>query len=50
MENTETDVWLQFSYACEYITEEESFSLNAKNVAVGKMLAYMLQNPDKYCK
>ena len=37
MENTETDVWLQFSYACKYTTEEESFSLNAKNVEMGKM-------------
>src|SRR5450432_78462 len=50
MENTETDVWLQFSYACKYITEEESFSLKAKNVEIGKMLGYMIQNPEKYRK
>ncbi len=50
MENTETDVWLQFSYASRYITEEELIALKAKNGEVGKMLGYMIQNPEKYSK
>jgi four helix bundle protein len=50
MENTETDVWLEFSYACKYITEEESVSLKEENIEVGKILGYMIQNPGKYCK
>ena len=50
MENSETDIWLQFSYACKYITEEETFLLITKNVEVGKKLGYMIQNSGKYCK
>jgi four helix bundle protein len=50
MENSETDVWLQFSNACKYITDEEFFSLKSKNEEVGRMLGYIVQNPGKYCK
>jgi len=49
MENSETDVWLEFSLACNYITEEESIILQTKNTEVGKMIGYMIQNPQKYC-
>jgi four helix bundle protein len=49
MENSETDVWLEFSRACNYITEEESIILQTKNTEVGKMIGYMIQNPQKYC-
>lgn len=49
MENSETDVWLEFSLACNYITEEESTILQTKNTEVGKMIGYMIQNPQKYC-
>lgn len=50
MENSETDVWLDFSFACKYITHEESLSLHQKNTEVGKLLGYMIQNPDKFRK
>ena len=50
MENSETDVWLQFSYAAKYITDEEMTSLKMKNIEVGKMLGYMIKNPEKYRK
>ena len=30
MENSETSVWIEFSYACRYITQEEYFSLGKK--------------------
>jgi four helix bundle protein len=50
MENSETDVWLQFSYAAKYITDEEMASLLMKNGEVGKMLGYMIKNPEKYRK
>jgi four helix bundle protein len=50
MENSETDVWLQFSCAAKYITDEEMTSLQTKNGEVGKMLGYMIKNPEKYRK
>ncbi len=47
-ENSETDVWIEFSFACKYITIEEYKNLSEKNVEVGKMLGQMIQNPEKY--
>ncbi len=47
-ENTETQVWLDFSYDCKYIAEEEYKSLSVKNDEVGKLIWYMIYNPDKF--
>ncbi|MBK9569088.1 MAG: four helix bundle protein [Chitinophagaceae bacterium] len=47
-ENSETDVWIDFSFACKYITTEEFKRLSEKNAEVGKMLGHMIQNPEKY--
>ena len=52
-ENSETLVWLDFSRNCHYITEEnynKQIALNeiALNEKVGKLLPYMLSNPDKF--
>ena len=47
-ENTETQVWLDFSRDCKYITEEEYSTLTAKNDEVGKLIWYMINNPDKF--
>ncbi len=47
-ENTETQVWLDFSYDCKYIAEEEYKSLSVKNDEVGKLIWYMINNPDKF--
>ena len=48
MENSETLVWLDFSIACQYITEEEHFEFSRRNEEVGKMLGNMIQNPGKF--
>ena len=37
IENSETGVWLQFSNACIYITNEEFLSSKIKNAEVGQM-------------
>jgi four helix bundle protein len=47
-ENAETQVWLDFSKDCKYITEEEYLTLTAKNDEVGKLIWYMINNPDKF--
>lgn len=47
-ENAETQVWLDFSKDCKYITEEEYLRLTAKNDETGKLIWYMINNPDKF--
>ncbi len=48
MENTETQVWLDFSLACKYIDERLYKELNEKSEEVGKLLNHMIENPEKY--
>lgn len=47
-ENSETDVWIDFAFACKYINADEHLSLSSKNAEVGKMLGSMIQNPEKF--
>lgn len=47
-ENAETQVWLDFSHDCKYISQEEYSTLTAKNDEVGKLIWYMINNPDKF--
>ncbi len=47
-ENAETQVWLDFSIACKYITQGKYETLTAKNDEVGKLIWYMINNPEKY--
>jgi four helix bundle protein len=47
-ENAETQVWLDFSYDCKYISQDEYIKLTAKNDEVGKLIWYMINNPDKF--
>lgn len=48
MENSETQVWLQFSLACEYITKTEFEELTEKSEEVGRLVNHMIENPEKY--
>jgi len=48
MENSETSVWIDFSSACKYMSEQEHNSLSGRNEEVGKMLGNMIQNPGKF--
>ncbi len=48
MENTETQVWLDFALACEYIIQEEFNDLYNDTEEVGRLLSYMMENPTKF--
>ena len=48
MENTETQVWLDVSFACKYITDEIYNDKQAKSEEVGRLLQDMIINPKKY--
>ena len=47
-ENSETLVWLDFSLSCYYIAEDKSKKQLELNDEVGKLLSYLLNNPDKF--
>jgi four helix bundle protein len=48
MENTETQVWLDFSLACKYITEDVYRDKLAKSEEVGRLLQDIIRYPEKY--
>ena len=47
-ENSETQVWLEYSCACNYIDTIKFENLTSKSLEVGKLLNYMMNNPDKF--
>ncbi|MBU1680166.1 MAG: four helix bundle protein [Bacteroidetes bacterium] len=48
MENSETQVWLDFSLACKYINEQVYERLLEKSAEVGRLLNHMINQPAKY--
>ena len=48
MENAETQTWLAFASACQYITEKECNDLLDLSEEVGRLLHHMITNPEKY--
>ena len=48
MENTETQVWLDFALDCEYIRKEMFDDFNKRSEEIGRLLNHMIQNPGKY--
>jgi len=48
MENTETQVSLDFALKCKYIIEEEYLDLVKNSEEVVRMLNHMVENPEKY--
>jgi four helix bundle protein len=48
MENSETEVWLDFAVACKYISKEKYNELLALNDEVGKLLHHIFNNPKNY--
>ena len=47
-ENSETQTWLEFSLACKYISLETYNQLLIESEEVGKLINYMIQNPNKF--
>ena len=48
MENSETSVWIDFSFHCGYIDKIKFDDFIVKNEEIGKLLYHMLHNPEKY--
>lgn len=48
-EEFETEVWLNFSFDCNYIDQETLSKLTVEYSEVKKMLVSMTNNPGKWC-
>ncbi|MEO3405090.1 four helix bundle protein [Mucilaginibacter sp. CAU 1740] len=48
MENSETQGWLEFSLACDYISKEVYDKLYSLSDEVGRITQYMIDNPGKF--
>lgn len=46
-ENSETNVGLDFSLECNYISKESHHLLSQKTLEIGKLINYMINNPLK---
>lgn len=50
-ENSETIVWLDFAFACEYLSKEKHEKMTLEAIEIGKLLNYMILRPGKFgCK
>ena len=47
-ENSETQVWLDFSVACNYLRVEQARILKEKSQEIGRLIQYMINNPAKF--
>jgi four helix bundle protein len=50
MENTETQVWLQFSINCKYLSEERYDEFLDDSQRIGRMIDHMISNPEKFAR
>lgn len=47
-ENSETQVWLDFAFASQYIPEDVHQQLYQSSEEIGRLISDMLSNPKKY--
>jgi len=47
-ENLETQGWLEFALACKYINKTLFDELVGESMEVGKLIHYMINNPEKF--
>ena len=47
-ENSETQGWLEFTLACQYIDRKTFDDLVLASEEVGKLIFYMINNPEKF--
>ncbi len=47
-ENSETNTWLDFAHACNYIKKEDYKKFSNEGVEIGKLINYMINNPAKF--
>ncbi len=50
MENSETQVWLDFAFQCGYINQVQYHNFIENSEEVGKLLNHMIINPEKYLR
>ena len=50
IENSETQVWFDFSFSCNYISKADYTRLMKKSEGVGKLLNHMIEFPEKYLR
>lgn len=48
MENSETQVWLDFALACKYIVKEIYDDYLNRSQEIGRLLNHIIENPEKY--
>ena len=48
MENSETQVWLEFALFCEYLSKQIYDDLTDKSEEIGRMLNHMIEHPEKF--
>lgn len=48
MENSTTQVWLNFALPCLYILKEQKNTLCKESEPIGKLVGYMIKNPKKF--
>jgi four helix bundle protein len=49
-EGTETQVWIDFAYACGYISAELQSRWRRGYEEVGRMLGSMIAHPERFCR
>ena len=47
-ENSETNVWIDFAFACKYVLEIKHQQMILRNEEIGRLLNHMINNPEKY--
>ena len=47
-ENSETQVWLEFAYHCDYLTQDNYNTYMKQSEEVGKLINHMILNPEKF--
>ena len=47
-ENSETHVWLEYAFACEYLNKDTYEKLLQEGVEIGKLKNFIINNPDKF--
>ncbi|MEO6346353.1 MAG: four helix bundle protein [Aquaticitalea sp.] len=47
-ENSEIIVWLEYAFACEYFNRDNYGKLLKEGEEIGKLINYMINNPDKF--
>ncbi len=47
-ENSETQVWIDFALACQYIDQTCYLSFTQKSEEIGRLINHMISNPEKY--